>query len=125
MPGQQRVGGHDRHDVLEHAPGQFPGLGGQTNPLIVSEAQPPRSELFPEHTVLLLEVVDHIALLLMIQPAIATSRNRNGCDSEGITRAYLVDPLDPPAIMAGYEDEERGYPPYHPLTLTKVWVYAY
>jgi hypothetical protein len=40
-------------------------LGSQTNALIVSEAQPPRSELFSEHTVLLPEVVDHIALLLM------------------------------------------------------------
>ena len=65
MPGQQRGGGHDRNDVVDHPPRQFPCLGGQTNALIVREAQPPRSELLPEHTVLLLEVVDHIALLLM------------------------------------------------------------
>jgi transposase len=37
----------------------------------------------------------------------------------------LVDQLDLAAIMAVYEDEERGYPPYHPVMLTKVLVYAY
>ena len=37
----------------------------------------------------------------------------------------LVDHLDLSAITAVYEDEERGYPPYHPLMLTKVLVYAY
>src|SRR5918996_1503934 len=37
----------------------------------------------------------------------------------------LVDHLDLSAIMATYEDEERGYPPYHPVMLTKVLVYAY
>jgi transposase len=33
--------------------------------------------------------------------------------------------LDLSAITAVYEDEERGYPPYHPVMLTKVLVYAY
>jgi transposase len=37
----------------------------------------------------------------------------------------LIDHLDLSAITAGYEDEERGYPPYHPVMLTKVLVYAY
>ena len=37
----------------------------------------------------------------------------------------LVDQLDLLAIMTVYEDEERGYPPYHPVMLTKVLVYAY
>lgn len=37
----------------------------------------------------------------------------------------LVDHLDLSAIRAVYEDEERGYPPYHPVMLTKVLVYAY
>ena len=37
----------------------------------------------------------------------------------------LIDQLDLSAITAGYEDEERGYPPYHPVMLTKVLVYAY
>jgi len=27
--------------------------------------------------------------------------------------------------MSAYEDEERGYPPYHPVMLTKVLVYGY
>jgi transposase len=37
----------------------------------------------------------------------------------------LVDQLDLSAITAPYEEEERGYPPYHPVMLTKVLLYAY
>ena len=37
----------------------------------------------------------------------------------------LIDQLDLSAITSVYEDEERGYPPYHPVMLTKVLVYAY
>src|SRR5438270_13739428 len=37
----------------------------------------------------------------------------------------LIDHLDLSAITSSYEDEERGYPPYHPVMLTKVLVYAY
>jgi transposase len=37
----------------------------------------------------------------------------------------LVDQLDLSTITAVYEDDERGYPPYHPVMLTKVLVYAY
>jgi transposase len=37
----------------------------------------------------------------------------------------LIDQMDLSAILAVYEDEERGYPPYHPVMLTKVLVYAY
>src|SRR5688500_15771055 len=37
----------------------------------------------------------------------------------------LVDQLDLSAITTVYEDAERGYPPYHPVMLTKVLVYAY
>src|SRR3977135_3771166 len=37
----------------------------------------------------------------------------------------LVDQFDLSAITAVYEDEERGYPPYHPVMLTKVLVYTY
>jgi transposase len=37
----------------------------------------------------------------------------------------VVDQLDLSAITTVYEDDERGYPPYHPVMLTKVLVYAY
>src|SRR5947209_15302706 len=37
----------------------------------------------------------------------------------------LIDQLDLSVITTVYEDEERGYPPYHPVMLTKVLVYAY
>jgi transposase len=33
--------------------------------------------------------------------------------------------LDLSAILRVYEDDERGYPPYHPVMLTKVLVYGY
>ena len=37
----------------------------------------------------------------------------------------LIDQLDLSAITTVYEDEERDYPPYHPVMLTKVLVYGY
>jgi transposase len=37
----------------------------------------------------------------------------------------LVDELDLSAILQVYEAEDRGFPPYHPVMLTKVLVYAY
>src|SRR5437879_13353498 len=37
----------------------------------------------------------------------------------------LIDQLDLSAITSAYEEEERGYPPYHPVMLTKALVYAY
>ena len=37
----------------------------------------------------------------------------------------LIDQLDLSAITKEYEDEERGYPPYHPVMLTNVLVYGY
>ena len=36
----------------------------------------------------------------------------------------LVEQLDLSAILRVYEDDERGYPPYHPVMLTKVLVYG-
>jgi transposase len=37
----------------------------------------------------------------------------------------LIDALDLAAITGPYEKEDRGYPPYHPVMMTKVLVYAY
>ena len=37
----------------------------------------------------------------------------------------LVDHLDLSAILKVYEEEDRGDPPYHPVMMTKVLVYAY
>ena len=37
----------------------------------------------------------------------------------------VVDHLDLSAIMSRYEQEERGYPTYHPRMMVKVLVYAY
>ena len=41
------------------------------------------------------------------------------------TVSDLIDQLDLSAITTVYEGEDRGYPPYHPVMLTKVLVYAY
>jgi transposase len=37
----------------------------------------------------------------------------------------LIDQLDLRAIEGPYEQEERGYPPYHPRMMTKILVYGY
>lgn len=37
----------------------------------------------------------------------------------------VVDQLDLSAIMKRYASEERGYPPYHPTMMVKVFLYAY
>ena len=37
----------------------------------------------------------------------------------------VIDQLDLRAIESPYEQEERGYPPYHPRMMTKVLVYGY
>jgi transposase len=39
--------------------------------------------------------------------------------------ADLVDQLDLAAITTGYEQELRGYPPYHPRMMTTLLLYAY
>jgi hypothetical protein len=44
------------------------GFRGQANPLIVGEPESPRSELLAEHAILLLQIVDDVALLL-VDPA--------------------------------------------------------
>ena len=37
----------------------------------------------------------------------------------------VVDQLDLSAIFRAYEGENRGQPPYHPVMMVKVWLYAY
>jgi hypothetical protein len=120
MPRQQRVGAHDRDDVVEHPPRQSLRFGGQPNALIVGEAQPPRAELLSEHVVLFLEIVDHVALLRMDPAGNATSRNRNGCDCEDMTRRYRSDPTR--ATAAG--DLTSETPPRQALMMCRLsyWI---
>ena len=40
-------------------------------------------------------------------------------------RDTVAEELDLAAIVAVYEDEERGYPPYHPVMMTALLLYAY
>ena len=37
----------------------------------------------------------------------------------------VMDEIDLSAITGPYEREERGYPPYHPVMMTKLLVYGY
>jgi transposase len=37
----------------------------------------------------------------------------------------IVDEMDLSAIIKRYKDEDRGYPPYHPVMMVKVLLYAY
>ncbi len=37
----------------------------------------------------------------------------------------LVDEMDLSKIISRYKDEDRGYPPYHPVMMVKVLLYAY
>ena len=37
----------------------------------------------------------------------------------------LVDEMDLSRIISHYKDEDRGYPPYHPVMMIKVLLYAY
>lgn len=37
----------------------------------------------------------------------------------------LIKSLDLSAITSRYEEEERGYPPYHPVMMTQVLLYGY
>ena len=42
-----------------------------------------------------------------------------------LVRDTVREQLDLSAILASYEDEARGYPPYHPVRMTALLLYAY
>ena len=65
MPRQQGVRGHNRGDVPQNAASEGLGVRRQSSALRVGEPQPSEPELFAQDAVLILEVVDDIALLLV------------------------------------------------------------
>ncbi len=65
MPAEQRVGGDQRLDLSEGLAPECPGLCGQAAALAVREPEPPRSELLSKDAVLLLEIGDDVALVLV------------------------------------------------------------
>jgi hypothetical protein len=65
MPREQRVRRDDGLNRRERPPPERLGFRGQADTLIVGESHSPGTELFAQHAVLHLEIVDHIALLLM------------------------------------------------------------
>src|SRR5262249_59915740 len=79
MPGEQGIRTHDGSDLPEHLSPQDFSFGGQATALIVGEAQPVWAELFAEHAILGLEIVDDVALVL-VDPA----RQRNHEELERI-----------------------------------------
>ncbi len=68
MPAEQRVGCDQRVDLSESLASERLGFRGQATTLRVRDARPPWPELLPKDSVLLLELVDDVALLL-IDPA--------------------------------------------------------
>ena len=65
VPRQQRVRRHNRGDVPQHAPFECLGFRRQSSALRVGEPDTSGPELFPQHAVLLLKIIDDIALLLV------------------------------------------------------------
>ena len=76
---KQRVGGDQCVDLSEGLASEGLGLRGQAAALRVRESQTLGRELFPKDAVLFLEIVDDVALLLLIQPAMATTMNSSVC----------------------------------------------
>ena len=68
MPGEQGVRRHDRPDLLQQASTQGVGFRGQVDPLSVGGRALRRSELLTENAILRLQILDHVALLL-VDPA--------------------------------------------------------
>jgi hypothetical protein len=68
MPREQGVRCHDGPDLRQRPSTECFGFRGQAPSLIVAEPEPPRSELLAQHVVLLLQIVDDVALLL-VDPA--------------------------------------------------------
>ena len=85
MPGEDRVGRHDRGDRLEDPATERTALPSETAALGVGEPEPRLPELRTEDPILLEEVVDHAALVT-VHPA-----GEDGGE-EGERRARAVHP---------------------------------
>src|SRR5215472_5097177 len=65
MPAQQFCWRHDGGQSIKHAPAQFLGPDCQASALVIVKTEPLASELFAQHAVLLLQIVDHLLLALV------------------------------------------------------------
>jgi hypothetical protein len=65
MPGEQGIRAHNGRKLLERASTQALSFGGQPDALVVRESETTRTELLPEYTILGLEIINHLALLLV------------------------------------------------------------
>src|SRR6516165_5982840 len=88
MPREQGVRADNGADFPEHPPRQELSFGGQANALIVGEAQPARAELRAEHAILGLEIVDHVALLLVDPARKGKTKELSGYESQARSSAY-------------------------------------
>jgi hypothetical protein len=77
-PSKERFRRDQGLQFLKHPAAQFLGLDGQTPALITIQAQPLVSELLAQHAVLFLEVIDHVALMLVQPAASEISSRRKG-----------------------------------------------
>jgi len=115
MPREQGVRADNGADFPEHPPRQELSFGGQANALIVGEAQPARAELRAEHAILGLEIVDHVALLL-VDPARQghneeLERIREGSHELSVPegRSGLIQVASSPGIFHGPPDRARKH----------------
>src|SRR5687768_12320742 len=86
MPGQERLRRHDRGYLFEATQSKVLRLLSKPSPLIIAKPQALPALQFPEHTNLLLEVVNDI-LLLPVDPA----RQRNHHESSDPHRGSLAE----------------------------------
>ena len=68
MPGQDRVGSHDRRHLTQHFSAEDLALNGEAPAFLVREANPLPLELGLQDPILLLDVGDYV-ILLPVDPA--------------------------------------------------------
>jgi hypothetical protein len=106
MPGEQGVRAHDRSDLTERSATQLLRLGGQPNALVVGEPETPRPELLSKDAILGLEIVDHVALLLVDPAGQRDEEKLQGCETGSIERSVSKRPRGV-ILMAEASDSQR------------------
>jgi len=63
MPPHQRVGRHDRRDLVARVPAEHLRLGRETTTLVIVQSKSPALHLLLQYAVLLDQVRDHVRLM--------------------------------------------------------------
>ena len=101
---EQRLRRGQRREFVERLAAQRLGLGGQSAPLLVGEAETPSAESFSADTVLLAQVIDR-RLLLAIHPAGEGEEEEvarvQAAERPGILRADEFSDASPSGVVLG------------------------